>query len=315
MSKVEDLLNSLSSAEIATYTANESTEPHIVIDNDRIINVPDELKRLAVQFDHDVETVTFDCPRYWDEHDMSEMHVYINYLRPDGKSAMYKAQNILVDDADSSIMHFDWTISKNVSEVTGQLVFLVCIKKADADGNEKVHWNSELCKTCRVSEGLEIDGEELKELYPDIIEQWYQEVLGVINEVNQAKDDMIDEVTQVKDNLIEMRDSGQLDGATFTPAINNDCDLSWSNDRGRENPPTVNIRGEPGVSPTIEVDYMQEGHRITITDVNGSTTFDVMDTIIDDTKAVSELLSNFVYIGSVEPTSTPVLWFDTKAND
>ena len=39
-------------------------EPHIVIDDDRYIAVPKKLRRLAVQHDHNVETVTFDCPRY-----------------------------------------------------------------------------------------------------------------------------------------------------------------------------------------------------------------------------------------------------------
>lgn len=302
MSKAEDLLNSLSSAEVAVYTPNESTEPHIVIGNDRVINVPDELKRLAVQYDHNIETVTFDCPRYWDEHDMSEMHIYINYLRVDEETGTYKAQNVTVDPDDPSIMHFTWTISKNVSMLTGRLVFIVCIRKIDDDGNEKNHWNSELCKVCYISEGLEYyPGEDLIELYPDIIEQWYQEVVSAINEVEA-----------VKNNLIEMRDSGELDGATFTPAVSEDCDLSWSNDRGRENPPTVNIRGKQGVSPTIEVNDIQGGHRVIITDINGSTVFDVLDTIIDDTEAVSQLLSDFVYIGSVEPTSTPVLWFDTE---
>ena len=47
------------------------SEPHIVIDSHRAITVPEQLKRIAVQFDHNFETVTFDCPRYWDGHDLS----------------------------------------------------------------------------------------------------------------------------------------------------------------------------------------------------------------------------------------------------
>ena len=45
------------------------------------------------------------------------------------------------------------------------------------------------------------------------------------------------------------------DGATFTPSISADGDLSWTNNKGLSNPSTVNIRGpkgeqgEPGVSP------------------------------------------------------------------
>lgn len=36
------------------------------------------------------------------------------------------------------------------------------------------------------------------------------------------------------------------DGVTFTPAVSDDGVLSWSNDGGKENPPSVNIRGPRG---------------------------------------------------------------------
>lgn len=294
MSQAEELLTSLNATELLSV---ESEEPHIVIDDNRIITVPDKLKRLAVQYDHDIETVTFDCPRYWDDLDMSQMKIYINYLRSDTYTGTYKAQNITVDETDNTIMHFTWTVSKNVSLIFGKIVFLVCVRKTDESGNEVNHWNSELCKDCYVSEGLEVDGEELKELYPDIIDQWHNEVLGVIGEMDTFKQE-----------LIVMRDSGEFDGATFTPSVSETGDLSWTNDKGRENPETVNIQGQ---SPTIEVTDIQGGHRVTITDVNGIRSFDVMDTIIDKTEAATQMLNDFFYIGSTEPTSTPVIWFNT----
>lgn len=300
MSKAEELLSTLTTSDDATRLADASTEPHIIIDDDRVITVPESLKRLGVQYDHDIETVTFDCPRYWDDHDMSEMRIYVNYLRADKESGVYTATNIVADSDDPSIMHFDWTISRNVTEAYGQIAFLVCIKKADKDGNEKNHWNSELCKTCRISEGLEIDGEALKELYPDIIEQWHNEVLGVIDEVNTVKQD-----------LISMRDSGEFDGATFTPSVSSNGDLSWTNDRGRDNPATVNVRGPNGVSPKITVTGIQGGHRITITDINGTQYVDVKDTIIDTTEAVQKLIDDLFVVGPLEPETGPVLWFDT----
>lgn len=301
MSKAEELLDSVLNDNGIVLLANVADEAHIVIGSDRYITVPKELKRLAVQWDHDIETVTFDCPRYWDDHDMSQMNVYVNYLRSDAESGVFKAENVKVDETDSSIMHFDWTISRNATEVSGKLVFLVCVKCADEDGNEKNHWNSELCKDCYVSEGLEPDQENFKELYADIIEQWQKDILSSINNVNN-----------VKNELISMRDSGELDGATFTPSTNSNGDLSWTNDKGRVNPPTVNIRGIPGVSPTIQVTDVQGGHKVTITDANGSTSFTVLDTILDKTEAAIKMLNEFVYAGESEPSSSPVLWFDTS---
>lgn len=165
MSQVDNLLNSLSVDEGAVYTTEPATEGHIVVGNDRFITVPEELKRIAVQHDHDIETVTFDCPRYWDNHDMSQMKVYINYLLPNGDPGSYIAKNVA---ADGDLMHFDWTISRDVTLHKGNISFLVCVKKTDVDGNEEKHWNSELCRDLYISEGLECSETILSE-YPDII--------------------------------------------------------------------------------------------------------------------------------------------------
>lgn len=414
MSKAENLLNSLNTP---SGLANESEEPHIVIGYDRVVTVPDQLKRLAVQHDHDVETVTFDCPRYWDEHDMSQMSVYINYLRSDTYQAAYKVPTVTVDANNSSIMHFDWTISRNVSSVTGKIVFLVCVKKTDADGNESNHWNSELCKDCYVSEGLEPNAEELKEAYPDIIEQWHQELLdrvdagdfngvtftpsisddGVLSWTNDGGKDnpkplKINSITFTpsvssdgvlswtndgdkpnpspvkvsgvtftpsisadgtlswtndggkpnpssikvngitftpsisEDGILSWTNDGgkpnpssiKVNGVTYTPSISNDGVLSWTNDGGKENPQSLSIRN--GVSPTIEVSDIQGGHRVTIKSWSGdyetgslvTQTFDVKDASIDTSETVTTMLNNLIYLGGTEPTTTPVLWLDTR---
>ena len=168
MSRAEELLDTLSDEPMPAL-ADPANEPHIVIDKNRKVTVPEELKRIAVQYDHNIETVTFDCPRYWDGHDMSKMAIYINYRCPDKTMGSYLAQNVAVDESDESIMHFDWTISKNVTMADGNLMFLVCVKKANEDGEEVNHWNSELNKEMYISEGMEAD--EIFETYPDIITQ------------------------------------------------------------------------------------------------------------------------------------------------
>lgn len=357
MSKADELLNSLSDEDISLQLVNPETEPHIVIGEDRIVSVPKELQRIAVQYDHDVETVTFDCPRYWDGLDMSKMSIYINYMRKDRYVACYKATDITVDAADSNIMHFNWTVSRNVSEVKGELRFLVCIKKGDAEGYEVNHWNSELNTEMYISEGLEVEP-SIFDPYPDIIGQWESEV------------------QRVKDILLAARDSGELDGATFTPSVDDAGNLSWTNDKGRVNPPTKNIKGyspriivkeiaggkqfvitdysgsqtvdvlngtngtdgENGYSPRILVRTVDGGHQLVITDYSGSQTVDVMDGV-SPTVAVTDISGGHrvtitdkdgdksfdvmdgeggstdgtpVYVGETEPTSGPVLWFDTS---
>ena len=163
MSQAEDLLNSLSENDIST-----KTEPHIVVGSNRVITVPSELKRIAVQYDHNIETVTFDCPRYWDDHDMSTMKVYINYTRADNEPGCYIADDVAVDETDTSIMHFSWTISRHVTEAVGPLTILICIKMVDKDGNEVNHWNSERNSEMTVSKGMEC-GDIIVNKYPDVI--------------------------------------------------------------------------------------------------------------------------------------------------
>lgn len=62
-----------------------------------------------------------------------------------------------------------------------------------------------------------------------------------------------DDRLPILDNLIEETNkvvaaakNGDFDGATFTPSVSDTGDLSWTNDKGKENPPTVNIAGPPG---------------------------------------------------------------------
>lgn len=166
----EELLDSLTDEQIAAYTVDPSTEEHIVVGIDRIVTVPASLKRIAVQFDHNIESVTFDCPRFWDGHDMSEMVIYVNYLRPDNKRGSYRATEVTVDENDESVMHFKWTISSNVTEAKGNLSFLVCVKKVDEEGYEVNHWNSELNQEMFISQGLECET-SIFEQYPDLITQ------------------------------------------------------------------------------------------------------------------------------------------------
>ena len=60
------------------YVTNE--EEHIVVTESRQIIVPSALKTIAVTGDKDVETVTFDCVRFWDGNDLSTFAIYLNYV-------------------------------------------------------------------------------------------------------------------------------------------------------------------------------------------------------------------------------------------
>ena len=89
---------------------------------------------------------------------MSQSRICINYKRPDGILGSYVASNVIVDEANDTTMHFDWTISQDVTVKDGSLMFLVCIKKFDTDTGEEINnWHSELNTEMYISKGLECD--------------------------------------------------------------------------------------------------------------------------------------------------------------
>lgn len=56
--------------------------------------------------------------------------------------------------------------------------------------------------------------------------------------------------TELKNYPIDF-EFGIPKGATFTPAVAENGDISWTNNGGLDNPPTVNIKGDTGVTPNI----------------------------------------------------------------
>lgn len=51
---------------------------------------------------------------------------------------------------------------------------------------------------------------------------------------------------ELAEDMQSKLDDGYFDGATYTPDIDEDGILSWSNDKGKSNPPSVNVRGPKG---------------------------------------------------------------------
>lgn len=172
-------------------TSEPEAEPHIVITRDKTVIVPDELRAIATQYEKNIETVTFDCPRYWDEHDLSTMNMYINYRRADGKDGPSFCGIPVVDAEDENVVHFDWTLSDHATYAKGRLSFVACAKKADENGELINRWSSRLNQEIEILEGIEVDTSEIIMPSADIIEQMLA-LLGTATEsserfANEAK--------------------------------------------------------------------------------------------------------------------------------
>ena len=197
---------------------------HITINSDRSVTVPVELRKIGVQYDHNVNTIEFVGPRYSSNVDLSTMTIYINYILSDKTPGKYKAENVIIDDQDDSLIRFNWTITRNVTKVSGILSCLVCAKKTDEEGNEINHWNTDIFRLLSVSEGMENDS-VIQEQYPDVITSLIQNVeehdtkLLEFSGLNIRVNDLENNIHELKSDLEQLKQNGTGTGTGVTTEV------------------------------------------------------------------------------------------------
>ena len=287
MSKAEDLLNSLTEEKKGAVYTVLSNEPHIVVGLDRFITVPDQIKKIGVQYDHDIETITFDCPRFWDGNDLSTMKIYINYMREDGHVGMYLCDIVSIED---DIMHFNWTISGEVTQIKGTISFLVCVKRVDSDGNEERHWNSELCQDLYVSEGMECQ-ESILYRYPDIITQLLTRM--DITESNTSKEEILNRINEALDTNDTVNQTIKDKTVDYLESEITSKDLivelpvgKWTKQYDNEYTQTVVIDGvDASINPIVSLFY--SGEEATDDELNAYTCLSEITTLDNAIKFVA----------------------------
>lgn len=144
MGLAEKMLSSLKFEESYLEATENIEEEHIVVNEARQIIVPNALKNIAVLRDKDIEKVTFDCIRYWDGHDLSTYALFINYSLPNGTDGTYVPENVTIDEADESVLHFDWLIEEYMTMTAGKITFSITAEKRSSSNPDYVEkrWSS-----------------------------------------------------------------------------------------------------------------------------------------------------------------------------
>lgn len=228
MSLAEDLLNSLPEDQPAVTSADPVTEPHIVINADKTVAIPEALQRILVQHDHNIETVTFDCPRYWDDHDLSQMGLRIVFQRSDGHKEPHPVENLRVDESDDRMIHFDWTISGNTTFTSGNVKITVCAKLTNAEGVSEREWHTIPNQDLFVNEGMDCSGEEIIERNPDILE-------GILVQLDELKNTGGVSDEQVGNAVAAYLEEHPIDPGVDEQEVRDIVDVYLA-----ENPPTSN---------------------------------------------------------------------------
>lgn len=170
-----DLEEALAQAD--TYSVDEEI---CTIDNDlRTITIPSGLQTVGVESDEDVRRLNFQMPKQYGEVDLSEFNIRINFMNANNSGDVY----VVTDKAISGDnITFSWLVGRNALSYRGSIRFIVCLKKADAEGVVQQEFNTTIAQLT-VLEGLETTEAGVAE-NPDIIEQ----ILQLLDEVEGEVD-------------------------------------------------------------------------------------------------------------------------------
>ena len=146
------------------------SEEALVIDNDlRTITIPSSLQIVGVESDEDVRRLNFQMPKQYGEVDLSEFNIRINFMNANNQGDVYAVTDKAVSGDNIT---FSWLVGRNALAYRGNIRFIVCLKKTDAEGVVQQEFNTTIAQLT-VLEGLETTEAVVAE-NPDIIEQILQ---------------------------------------------------------------------------------------------------------------------------------------------
>lgn len=222
-------------------------EPRVTI-NERILDIPDELKTIGVENDNNVERIYFEIPRYFDEvNDLSEFNFYINYLNANQEPNKYHCTDVEVEGEN---IVFSWLTSQDVYKYRGTVRFIVY---AVASDNRK--WNSTIAELF-VMEGLETE-EQIIDNNPDIIDELIN-LKPQVEEALQRIDEQQNVINQQQDTIEEQQSTITEQQKDIEDTINN---LNTKIENG-DFTPEFTIGDVETVEPSVPAEVNQTGTQL-----------------------------------------------------
>ena len=176
-------------------TSVVDSDPHFIVDliTRKVISNTD--KSDLVQFDHNSERITFECPRYIEGHDTLNCNkVVINYL-DDDLPGVYEVDDLKMKDSDTVM--FSWLISSNATQKTGKIFFAITFMCVQTNGDVTYRWNTAINEGLKVIEGMNQNSTIVYDNV-DILEQWKQQLFGTsdgeISKIQEATNEMLESI-------------------------------------------------------------------------------------------------------------------------
>ena len=276
----------------------------------RQILIPNSIHQLGVESDDDVKKLTFNVPRYYYGTDLAEFNIYINYMNAKKEGDVFEVSknDVIIDEGNT--LTFDWIVGRHAVAYKGIAIFNVCMKKGSMqpdpeDATQEIfvvdqEFNTTVAKL-PVLEGLET-GEAVIQEYADILMQWEEKLFGI---ENSATSNIIQKGSEVIESVNtageEQRRQIVLKGSEVINTVGEQLDIKipeyiaanpdqFKGDKGDT--------GQDGISPTLSENKVGKVTTVTVTDGNGTHTFEVNDgqdgtsvTILGSYSTEAELIS------------------------
>lgn len=265
-------------------------------------------KLYVVQYDHDSERFTFQIPRYVEEHDMSlcnRIEVHYSNITRTKKQQNDDVYYVKDDDRyhDHDTLFFSWLISSNATQLVGSLKFTLTFICVDDSDSVTYEWSTAMFENIQVLTKLE-NAAAVKAKYPDLYSQLKQEILDSIPSSGGGVDPKDIErlvAEYLATNPPAQGDPGKDGDDGYSPTIEINPvevghNLVITDVNGTKTVTILNgTNGKDGQSPTIEVTDTENGHLITITDVNGTKTVEVLNgTGSGDAEDIKQMVDEYM---------------------
>ena len=181
------------------------TDPHFTIDVVTRSIISNGDKKYLVQFDHNSERITFECPRYIEGHDMMNCNkVLVNYLDV-AVAGVYEVEDLKIKESATDTVCFSWLVSCNSTAVVGALRFAITFSCVQSDGTTTYKWNTGINEDLKIISSISNDATIAIDNV-DILEQWKTELFGAsdgeISKIEQATNKMLATIPPEYNDLV-----------------------------------------------------------------------------------------------------------------
>ena len=254
----------------------------------RQILIPNCIHQLGVESDDDVKKLTFSVPKTYYDCDLSTFRIFINYMNARKEGDLFAVKEEDVREVDGNL-EFDWIVGRHAVAYKGTAIFNVCMKKGSMqpdpeDETQEIfivdqEFNTTVAKL-PVLEGLET-GEAVIQEYADILMQWEEQLFGIensaISNITQKGSEVIEAVNAAGE---EQKAAIASKGSEVINTVGEQLDIKipeyieahpdqFKGDKGDP--------GQDGISPTLSESKEGKVTTVTVTDGNGTHTFEVND--------------------------------------